>query len=138
MASIFDVADWFLSKEPMTHNKLQKLTYYTVAWGHALLEQPLAGNPQFKAEAHGPVSAELRSKYERYGWDLIPQTNVPTAFTEEEVDLLESVYLTYGSKCANELEALTLSEMPLIKAHDSGEVININEMKQYYRSIYIG
>ena len=36
MATIFDVADWFLSKEAMTPKKLQKLCYYYKAWGLAL------------------------------------------------------------------------------------------------------
>lgn len=34
--SILDIANWFLSKEPMTHKKLQKLCYYAQAWGLAL------------------------------------------------------------------------------------------------------
>ncbi len=37
MNNIFDVADWFLSKEAMPHKKLQKLCYYYKAWGLALL-----------------------------------------------------------------------------------------------------
>lgn len=28
--NIFDVANWFLSKEEMTHKKLQKLCYYAL------------------------------------------------------------------------------------------------------------
>lgn len=32
--SIFDIAGWFLEKEPMPHKRLQKLCYYALAWLH--------------------------------------------------------------------------------------------------------
>nr|DAX92906.1 MAG TPA: hypothetical protein [Caudoviricetes sp.] len=31
--SVFDIANWFLTKEAMTPKKLQKLVYYYFAWG---------------------------------------------------------------------------------------------------------
>ena len=37
--TVFDVAQWFLAKESMTHKKLQKLIYYYYAWGQALLKR---------------------------------------------------------------------------------------------------
>src|SRR3712207_9388330 len=57
--SIFDVADWFLSKEKMTPKKLQKLSYYFEAWCHALFGRTLVNDTQFEAWVHGPVSPEL-------------------------------------------------------------------------------
>ena len=39
MATIFDVADWFLSKEAMTP---KKLCYFYKAWGLALYDEDLA------------------------------------------------------------------------------------------------
>ena len=41
MATVFDVSDWFLSKESMTPKKLQKLCYYYKAWGLALYDEDL-------------------------------------------------------------------------------------------------
>lgn len=32
MRTVFDVAEWFLSKESMTNKKLQKLCCYAQAW----------------------------------------------------------------------------------------------------------
>ena len=34
--SIYEIADWFLNKGPMTQKKLQKLCYYAQAWNYAL------------------------------------------------------------------------------------------------------
>jgi uncharacterized phage-associated protein len=146
MASIFDVADWFLCKEEMTHKKLQKLCYYAQAWGYALLHAPLCDDTQFQAWAHGPVSPELYEKYKGRGWEVIPQlTECPDVFSEEELDLLESVYLTYGDMSANALEALSHSEPPWQRARSGlpemergGEPIRPEDMQTYYMQIYTG
>ena len=37
--TIFDVANYFRSKEEMTHKKLQKLVYYAYAWYIALYNE---------------------------------------------------------------------------------------------------
>lgn len=34
--TVFDIANYFSSKEDMTHKKLQKLVYYAYAWYIAL------------------------------------------------------------------------------------------------------
>jgi uncharacterized phage-associated protein len=52
MASVFDVANWFLAKEKMTHKKLQKLCYYAQAWHLANHGQPMMPN-RFEAWIHG-------------------------------------------------------------------------------------
>lgn len=39
--SVFDIANWFLTKEAMTPKKLQKLVYYYFAWGQALLKRDM-------------------------------------------------------------------------------------------------
>ena len=36
--SVFDIANWFLTKGQMTHKKLQKLCYYAKAWYLALYD----------------------------------------------------------------------------------------------------
>lgn len=146
MADIYDVADWFLSKESMTHKKIQKLSYYYQAWGYALYNREMIENEEFEAWVHGPVSRKLFSEYTIYGWNDIPQKDSnDNLFSKEELNLLESVWVTYGDKSANELEALTHSEMPWIKARvgygdyeNCSEVISPDDMGEYYKSIYIG
>ena len=65
MVNVIDVAHWFLSKESMTHKKLQKLCYYAQAW-HCTLRngEPLFMNP-IEAWIHGPV---IRSLYKEYAY----------------------------------------------------------------------
>lgn len=143
-ATIQDIADWFLVKEPMTHKKLQKLCYYAVAWGWTLMDKSIARNDEFQAWVHGPVSPTLYTKYRDNGWNNLPQSRKVVDLPEDIVQLLESVWVTYGDKGGNELEALSHKESPWIKARKdssdfepSTEPISSDDMKSYYRSIYI-
>ena len=150
--SILDVASWFLSKEAMTHKKLQKLCYYVQAWGLALYNKELIDS-EFQAWVHGPVSRELYNKYRSNGWEDIPKLesfqpcNTQFFSDEKNLHLLDSVWLTYGDKSGNELEALTHQEAPWINARKKAEVkenepcneiILSDDMKVFYKSIYIG
>ena len=144
MKTVFDLANWFLSKESMTPKKLQKLVYYAYAWGLALLNEEIVEDPQFQAWVHGPVSQDLYYTYKKFGWTQIPKTDgFAPDFTPEQEDLLESVWLTYGEKSANELEALTHQELPWIAARGgcSPYVLCTNNieketMRTYYQSVY--
>lgn len=149
---IFDVASWFLYKQPMTHEKLQKLCYYVQAWGLALYNKKLI-NSEFQAWTNGPMSIDLYNKYKSNGWKDIPKLSSFSPinnkfFTDRKnLHLLDCVWFTYGNKSENELKALTLSEDPYIKAHKRAkvkenspvnEVILNDDMKVFYRSIYNG
>lgn len=123
-ASIFDVASWFLYKQPMTHEKLQKLCYYVQAWGLALYNKELI-NSEFQAWAHGPISIDLYNKYKSNGWENIPKLrsfspiNNKFFTNKKNLHLLDRVWFTYAHKSENELsknelKALTLSEDPCI------------------------
>lgn len=142
--SIFDVAEWFLQKKPMTHKKIQKMCFYAQAWSYALLDEPLTDS-DFQAWIHGPVSPDLYQKYKGNGWKDIQPENTVLKFDKKAIDLLESVYLTYGDISGNELEALTHNELPWQKARlgldeseNSTVVISPEDMKNFYKSIYIG
>ncbi len=144
--SVFDVADFFLSKDSMTPKKLQKLTYYAEAWHQALLEDCLIKDESFQAWVHGPVAPKLYREYRDYGWNPIPKKEETAMdFSEQSLSILESVWETYGDQDGNSLEALTHSELPwrnarvgLAPNENSNVVISIDDMKNYYKSIYIG
>ena len=143
MTNIFDIADWFLSKESMQHKKLQKLCYYYVAWGYALYNKKLVENDEFQAWVHGPVSKELYDKYKNYGWQYIPIKEFNKQLDPDEFDLLGSIWMTYGDMSGNELEALTHTELPWISTRAglgdydlSNNVVDVNIMKEYYSKIY--
>lgn len=144
MTRIFDVADWFLSKEAMTPKKLQKLCYYYKAWGLALYDKDLLPEDEFEAWIHGPVNPALYAVYKNYFWNDIPQkADNSNLFNERELDLLGSIWLTYGDMTANALEAQTHTEEPWRKARLGLEefascttIISHDDMQNYYRREY--
>lgn len=143
--SIFDVANWFLSKESMTHKKLQKLCYYAQAWCYALKGYKLT-DTTFEAWVHGPVSPVLYERFKDFGYDTIRLCgNFIPPFDSGDLELLESVWVTYGNHTGNALEALTHNELPWKVArqgYEPGERCSIpispEIMKSYYQSIYSG
>lgn len=150
-ASIKDVADWFLLKENMSNKKIQKLCYYAEAWSLALLDQDIADQSDFEAWVHGPVSQTLYSDFKGFGWKELTITNpdivkerLEPLFTKEQLEVLESVWDTYGEYGADQLEALTHTEEPWLeqrvglgKFQSSTRKISRETMKEYYRSIAI-
>ena len=145
MNTIFDVALWFLSKERMTHKKLQKLCYYAQAWSYAICPEPIT-DAVFEAWVHGPVCRQLYDRYKEYGFDWIPKADeAPETFSDVHKELLEDVWFTYGEQTANSLEALSHTELPWQKARiglapnePSDRPIDPEDMRFFYRSIYSG
>lgn len=143
--SIFDVANWFLSKGEMTHKKLQKLCYYAQAWCYALRGYRLA-DTDYEAWVHGPVSPVLWEKFKSFGYDTIRiKGNCNNSLDEDDIKLLEDVWDTYGDNTGNALETLTHRELPWIEARRGYEpderctvVISPSTMASYYKSIYSG
>jgi len=142
--TIQQLAKWFLNKESMTHKKLQKTCYYAVAWGWALMNKSLITNDRFEAWVHGPVAPKLYNDYKSHDWNNIPAVadrDVP-AVSDAVLDVLESVWLTYGDSSGNELEALSHSEKPWIEARGgipsdqrSSAPIKPAVMREFYNSI---
>lgn len=142
MVDVFDVAKWFLSKESMTHKKLQKLCYYAQAWHYTLLGEPLFAD-EVQAWIHGPVIPTLYKKYHDHGWRDIPQNTEVPVFPKKTEELLERVYCTYGEFTGNDLEGMTHSEMPWIKARNglqyweqSTNPIVLEDMRAFYLGLY--
>lgn len=116
--SICDVANTFLSFSSMTHKKLQKLCYYAQALHLAINKEPLVKNAKFEAWVHGPVCPVLYQAYKGYGGILIPQQMNLKNVSENsyEYEFIKSIYSRYGHLTGNELELLTHTEDPWIKA----------------------
>lgn len=139
MVDILDVAQYFLSKESMSHKKLQKLCYYAQAWYLANHGQPMMPN-RFEAWVHGPVSPDLYALYKNWGWASIPQMpENKKPFNRIELDLMDKVYKVYGYYTGDELESLTHREIPWKNARMSyspseysRNPISMKDMKDYY------
>lgn len=143
--SVYDIANWFLSKGEMTHKKLQKLCYYAQAWCYALKGYRFM-DTDFQAWVHGPVSPALWERFKGFGYDPIRiKGSIKNVIAPEDVGLLEDVWETYGEETGNSLETLTHREEPWIEARRGYEpdercsvVISPETMAKYYKSIYSG
>ena len=138
MYTIFDVANFFLSKEEMTHKKLQKLCYYAQAWYCALHQGEPLVDAEFQAWVHGPVAPELYSRYADRGWSPIPKIDSKPQMREETMEFLDMVYNTYEDLDGDDLEYLTHQESPWINARKGLEALtpSRNVMHEYYLSLY--
>lgn len=119
-----DVARWFLSKQPMTSKKLQKLMYYAYSWGLVFLNDDADSlenklfDLNFEAWVHGPVARKLYPFYaENPPFSEIPKYEGElTKLNEDLEDILNQVNEIYGGFNGNELERLTHTEKPWIEA----------------------
>ena len=143
MENIRDIAHWFLSKESMTHKKLQKLCYYAQAWYCALYDGTPLFSDEIQAWVHGPVVASLYPQYKEYRWSKIPQEKNSPQFCEETLDVLDAVWDAYGHLNGDQLETLTHSEDPwknvrgsLEPWKDCTDPISCAAMREYYGKKY--
>lgn len=141
MTSIFDVARFFLSKNSMSHLKLQKMCYYSQAWYLAIFNKRLF-NEAFQAWLHGPVSPKLYRHYAQWKFYEISQyTGTVDLDTGIEI-FLEMIYEIYGGYSGGQLEELTHSEDPWIQARDGAEeyctnIISDDSMAEYYKNMLL-
>lgn len=111
-----------------------------------MLGEGILSDTAFQAWVHGPVSPELWNDYKEYGWNEIEQLKPnDEKFNKNILELLDAVWTTYGSKSGYELEAISHSEEPWLKARNglsefeiSTKIIDPADMKNYYKSIYSG
>lgn len=127
--------------------KLQKLLYYCQAWNLAIHNEQLF-NEQFQAWIHGPVS---RSIYNRFRgskslYSQVDESNIQSAFniqsmTDRDKSLIDSVLEVYAEYTGTQLEQLTHSEEPWLKARQyytpsqrCEEIIDEEVMRSCYAS----
>lgn len=147
MASVFDVADFFLAKQntdagdTISNMKLQKLCYYAQGFCLAILGDPLFRD-EIEAWKYGPVIPSLYNKYSSYGASSLPipartMEEIYKNFSHKQLNVLEEVYEVYGQYSAWRLSEFTHDE-PTWRKHfdpqDTGlkEVIPQAEMKAYF------
>lgn len=139
--TVFDVANFFRSKEALTQKKLQKLTYY--AYVQYILEYNTAddiSNVLFEevpeAWMHGPVFPSLYQEYKKYNWKKIPK-KVRVPKLENSIEkLLNRVWEKYGNFSADELEYMTHCEVPWQKARKKIDASMPSRQKIMPYSIY--
>ena len=109
------IGQYFLSKNPeLTDIQIQKLVYYAYSWymvknkGEKLFEE----SPQ--AWIHGPVFRTLFDSMKDY--KRFSKTDEIEKIEKNITDFLDVIYEIYGKYSGNELERMTHSELPWIKA----------------------
>ncbi|MDC4240683.1 DUF4065 domain-containing protein [Clostridium tertium] len=120
MITIFEVADFFLSKVEMSQKKLQKMCYYAYAWYLTLYDEMLFDNGKFEAWIHGPVNIELYHRYKKYGWRSIPKSG-GVELSEDIEEFLNAIFNTFNEYTADQLETMTHDEAPWIEARNGIE-----------------
>ena len=145
-----DIAKYFINELHPEPLKLQKLLYFAQGFSYAFYDKALF-NDDFEAWVHGPVSKTLYNEFKGFGWQELTITNpvvvkkrLDELFTKEQIEVLESVWDTYGEYGADQLEALTHTEKPWLeqrkglgKFQSSTRKISKETMKRYYKSIAI-
>ena len=102
-----------------------------------------------KAHSAGTIislGANKIVKFKSFGYNSIRLAGKYTVnIAEADIELLESVWETYGDHTGNALEALSHSEPPWIEARVGyapnercNVPISVELMKKYYSSIYLG
>jgi uncharacterized phage-associated protein len=138
---VHDIAAYILRRGSVTAMKLQKLVYYSQAWGLVWDEEPLFPE-RIEAWANGPVVRELydahrgqfRVSEDRYGDS--------DALNQEQIDTVNAILHFYGKMSSQQLSDLTHREDPWREARkglEPGErghrEITHESMAEYYGSL---
>lgn len=141
MHNMTDIANYFITKEPMNKYKVQQLCYYYVGWIQVFNQPINIKNPIFVTSEHGPMNASIEEEHKEFGFDNITKIKKLAKFNNHEKFVLESVYLTYGDKIYEELEAISYKTIPFLEVYHTKEVgypIELLSMKTYFKNIYEG
>lgn len=120
ISDVNTIANYFLSQEPMTPKKLQKICYYAYSWYLTLFDDYLFDDGKFQAWVHGPVNPKLYDKYKVYGWREIP-TKVKPVLDNELNEFLDTIFNTFSEFTGDQLERMTHNETPWVEAREGLE-----------------
>lgn len=141
MADVFDVAQYILSEcGPMTTWKLQKLVYYSQAWGLVWDDESLF-EETIEAWANGPVVPDL---YECHKGQFVVsniENGDPDLLEDYQRETINAVIASYNDKSANWLSELTHGEAPWLNARERAGLapgergdseITLDDLAEYY------
>jgi uncharacterized phage-associated protein len=154
--SAVETAHYILAHSgPMSHLKLQKLTFYVQAWHLAILEEELF-EEDFVAWPHGPVCNSVWHEFKDPSSPLYAEVKLTTAhkrsikaaikskLSTDQLEVIDDVLDEYGKRSSYYLECLTHEEEPWQQARKdlaadargnaSQNTISKHSMKKYYSS----
>ncbi len=126
--------------DPVTHQKLQRLLYYSQAWFLALYEQPLFSE-EFEAWIHGPTQPQVYQMLRPFAHKAIEQPESQWQLSKKIEKHLQDVLAAYGKFSSYDLERLSQEEAPWKEARDglpldepSESQISTETMLRFYKA----
>lgn len=122
----------------MNKIKVQQLCYFYVGWLLAYDYKLNIKNPTFITSYHGVVNPPCENKYKDFGFNDIKKINTNNKFNKNEIDLLNSVYETYGNYCYEELEVIVSKTIPFYKVehfYGLNFPIDLEDIKNYFKKL---
>lgn len=138
----------------LTNKKLQKLLYYIEAWSLVHLDSII--DDEFEAWVHGPVIPSVYKEYKNFSYSPIiieySENSDSSKFIktfedenkryESHFPLIDAVLNKYGRLSSRDLELLSHSETPWLRARKNlspidncSEIIDKKIIKEFYSSL---
>lgn len=131
MRTVFDIAAWFVSKEPMNHEKLQGLVYLSYAWFYTLNHSLLFETEGFEALPTMIAEMTLFQTYHDLGKQKIRSISGKQLSSEIQ-GFLESVYETYHLADGEGISSYLRQSMPYKNARLHQSKVSRKDMKAFY------
>lgn len=122
--------------------KLQKLLYYTKAWGLVFNEGDQIFPDEFQAWTHGPANPKVYQAFKGFDFNAPHPEYINMnfdIFSPKEKEALDMIWNIYGKFDGKYLELLTHEEDPWLKARQgldvasaSQNIISDDSMKTFY------
>ena len=113
LKNVSDIANYFLTYEPISKQKLQQLCYLYSGWALALNRKTGLKCGVFVTSENGPINASLKVYLDSYKGDIVPIFEDELEdFTEQEYFVLNTVWNTYGSKSEEKLTKISINSEP--------------------------
>ena len=137
LKNVSDIANYFLTYEPISKQKLQQLCYLYSGWALALNRRTGLKCGVFVTSENGPINASLKVHLDEYKDDIVPIFEDELEdFTEQEYFVLNTVWNTYGSKSEEKLTKISINSEPYQQAfnyHGLNYPIDRYKMETYFK-----
>jgi uncharacterized phage-associated protein len=141
--AVLQLTDWIRATaserpDPLTHLKLQKLSYYCYGALLAFDCEHLIGHIEFQAWKHGPVSPEIYALYQRFGKNPIGRAHKPTVQPIAELHL-NDVMNVFGRMTAWQLrEESHIEKTPWSNIYNGAynQVISEVLLRKHFRVMF--
>ncbi len=117
--NINEIVKWLLSKNEMTHKRLQKLLYFSYGEYLAIKNENKENikialfNNDFEGWAHGPVSPKIYNIFKGSGYKTLGlHPNSSINIDDEDNIILNGIYNKYKEYTTDELEKISHEQAP--------------------------